>query len=389
MGIHRSLITFILSGISILQISLVAKSAEPTTPPPKPVVAEFPIGRWGELITIPVTWGGKPACFILDTGCTFSVVDGAYFPGLPPLPGGVEIGTAGGTREMRKVVPPDLQVGPVSLRRSGAVLVHDLSAFRVSAGRPIIGVLGMTGIKDFTVQMDFDDHKLKFLHPDDDRHPEWGKEFALKLDESNNPYVRIRIAGEDEDLAIDTGSNEFVGLLPRTFDRLHEATKQPVISLPSLTANGTVEFREMRVAAFEAAGMKFQNVDFSETKTTSACGLDFLERHLVTLDFPGHRLYLKPGKEFDHVKRKNMAGLRPVRSGKDLVARFVVDGGPAYEAGIRDGDILLELNGKPIDTYGMLDVRERLTSGEGKEVAIKFRRGDAERTVKVKLRRAD
>lgn len=380
---------FIVFGLSFLLVSRAEASVEPTPPAAPAAVAEFPIGRWGEIITIPVKWGSKPACFVFDTGATLTVVDPTYFPELRPRRGDVNVGTSGGDRTMRLFAPPDLQVGPVSLRESGDVLCLDMSPFRVSERLPIIGILGMSGIKGLTVQIDYDDHKLRFFRPDGIPRPEWGQGFPLKLDESSDPFVSVSVAGVREDLAIDTGSNEFIDLLKAPFDRLRDVTKQPVISTPALTANGVVEYRELRIRSFEWAGMEYRNVDISEGRNLSKCGLDFLERHLVTLDFRGRRLYLKPGKEFGHFDEKNMAGVRPVRDGEKLVARFVDDKGPAYAAGIRDGDILLELEGKPSDAYGSVDIHELLRSGDGKEIVLKFRRGEMERTVKVKLRRAN
>ncbi|HWE94447.1 MAG TPA: hypothetical protein VG269_10820 [Tepidisphaeraceae bacterium] len=112
----------------------------------------------------------------------------------------------------------------------------------------------------------------------------------------------------DDDLAIDTGKTGFIGLPRKSFDRLRDASAPTVISSPTLTANGAVERRELRVSAFEMAGMKYRDADFTEEKRQAVCGLDFLERHLVTLDFPRQRLYLKPGKEFAHLSARNLAG---------------------------------------------------------------------------------
>jgi hypothetical protein len=39
----------------------------------------------------------------------------------------------------------------------------------------------MSAIKDMVIQIDFDNHKVRLLRSADDRHSEWGKEFALNF----------------------------------------------------------------------------------------------------------------------------------------------------------------------------------------------------------------
>ena len=57
---------------------------------------------------------------------------------------------------------------------------------------------------------------------------------------------------------------------------------------------------------------------------------------------------------------------------------------PAHRAGLKDGDILLALDGQPIDDY--VDLRLFLDARTvGRQVEIRYRRGTAERTVRVTL----
>jgi len=375
--------------ISFAIAPVFAIAAEPSSQPAGNVLAEFQIEHWGEPITIPVVWGGKPACFVLDTNASVTVLNAADFPSLEPFGKNASVGTSGGQRAMPMFRPPDLHVGPFSLADAGHVFRLDLTDLRAMIGRPVIGFLGVSALKGSVVQVDFDERKVRFLRPDNQPHPEWGDSLLMQLNAEHNPAVHLSIGGVERSLGIDTASNGSIDLPTEAFNRLPDLASQTVLSISSLTANGTVKLRVVRLPEVELAGSRYRGLICKETKHSSGTlGLEFLERHLATLDFPGNRLYLKPGKEFDHPSEASMSGIHAGRVRDQLVAQVVDAGSPAYEAGVRPGDVLVDLNGKPAGDYDMPDVRDLMHAGEGKEMTVTFRHGDSQQTVTFKLRRA-
>ena len=362
-----------------------APATEPTTQPAPRVLAEFPIARWGAPITVPVIWAGRPACFVVDTGASVTVLDPVAFPDLKPTGDSFHADTLGGATTMRFFAPPDLQVGPFPLAHGGPVTEAGQSDFRAICDQPVIGMLGVGAFRDDVLQIDFDAGRLRVLSPDDRPHPEWGRAFPLEMD-GRLPVPTVELSAPDADQAfrVDTGlTGAAVSLTPAVFDRWRDP-HQPISIVPAATGNGVARLRLTRAPAVALAGVTYRGLICGDSHS-SRCrlGLDFLERHLTTIDFSGRRLYLRPGAELDHRTETNMAGLRVGRSGKNIGVRFIDADTPAARAGLRPGDVLVDLDGRPAAAYTVPDVRDLLSSRDGRVVAVTVRRGDA--TVRATL----
>ena len=140
-------------------------AAEPATRSADEVLAAFAIGHWGQSLTVPVEWGGKHACFLIDTGCTTNCIDPANFPALKPVDVDAKLVTAGGSRKARLFSPPDIHIGPISLASDGPVLAVDLSGVRSVTGEPVIGIIGDRALQKCVMQLDYDSSVLRFLKP--------------------------------------------------------------------------------------------------------------------------------------------------------------------------------------------------------------------------------
>ena len=119
-----------------------------------------------------------------------------------------------------------------------------------------------------------------------------------------------------------------------------------------LTPSGPTVTRELRINSFSLGPFKYKNLIFAEA-SISGLGLQFFSRHTVTFDFPNGRIYLKKGKEFNRVDESGMAGLDVWRIAGQTVVRKVYEGSPSQKAGIKAGDIILDIMGKTTDLYEM------------------------------------
>jgi hypothetical protein len=351
------------------------------------VVGEFPIDGHGDCpILIPATKDKTPGFWLLDTGAAVSVLDRSVFPDLHRI-GNQKFVTPAGAWSADLCDPPDVRIGPCILSRCGPVSSADLSMISAAAGQRLIGILGVSAIKPFVVQIDFDAGVVRFLKPASGPVPEWGKTLSLGW-KIGIPSVRLALGTHEADFFLDSG---YIGddiSVPRDdFDGLARSTGSATVTMQAAVYGGAAQLRSMRLRNFSFAGFKYDSLVVGETKAVRSVGLEFLSRHITTLDFPNDRLYLKPGKTWDRSVEKDMSGLHILRAGSQTVAKVVDPGTPAYLAGMRDDDVLLTVNGAAADKYELIAIRRLLRSGDGVEIKITYQRGEKASAADFMLRR--
>jgi hypothetical protein len=337
-------------------------------------------------------WAGKPGRFVFDTGAGVTMLDAGTFPDLKATDEAADVSAISGHMNLRYYWPPALKVGPFALNRCGPVVCIDLSDARALTGEPIIGILGVSAFDACVAQIDVDAGKLRLLPSDFREHPEWGTPLPLRLDDTlRTPVVRLNVEGHEGEYNIDTGNQESLSLTADVFDAIARAKALKVVSLPYWDATGQHAEECARSPHLDIAGMRHRELVIDRasgsTGSTGILGLGFLERYVVTIDLPGHRLYLKPGRQFDRQENRNMSGLRIARKDGSLVVHTVLPSSPGGEAGVREGDVVVELDGKPVESLSVRTFVQLFESAEGREVSLTLQRGDRRLSVNFRLRR--
>jgi hypothetical protein len=163
----------------------------------------------------------------------------------------------------------------------------------------------------------------------------------------------------------------------------------PLLRAVRTNASGITQLGSTRVGSIEVGGAQFHQVQLSETKSGGSLGLNFLERHLTTIDFPSHRLYLKKGMEFDRPRKLSFtAGLHLLKPNQVTV--YSVDNdSAAAKAGLEGGDVLVEIDGKRLADADFYDVQDMLDAESARQVSIKYVRNDLEKIAAVALQLDD
>ena len=150
------------------------------------------------------------------------------------------------------------------------------------------------------------------------------------------------------------------------------------------TANGAVQINEGILDQVRLGDSEHSGLVVNRGTSFNIIGLKYLNRYTVTFDFPGHRLFLRPGKSFSEKSRRTCLGVGIYdRKGK-VALKYVIADSPAAKAGLMADDIIETVNGKAAAGSDLYSLR-RLFENEGETVSLSVRRGDRLASLKIKL----
>lgn len=309
-----------------------------------------------ERLSLPVKIDGQPARFALDTGaertCLFS--SGARRLGLPVTP-----------------PPADAKLDPGSVV-AGATPECTLQLWHLTTKvrLPVValpgylqpeidGVLGWDFVRQNVVDIDGPRRELDVSGTIQTDVSQWTA-WTVRPD-ARQLVARIPAApGEPNAILIDTGDPSGVQLNPRRWQQWRNAhTERPTSLIASYTPGiGLIVGEECWAKELPLGGVTLAEVPVRSGRDVggvilgdeyvATLGLFALRRlHLVT-DGEQGKVYVKGGPPAAGPNRYEYNRLGAVfvpadMSSNDLIAH-VIEGGPAYQAGVRNGDILLAIN---------------------------------------------
>jgi hypothetical protein len=118
-------------------------------------------------------------------------------------------------------------------------------------------------------------------------------------------------------------------------------------------------------------------------------GGPILQRCRVFFDYQHEQLILEPYARVPAPYEYDMSGTFLIAEGPDfkrLKVQSVAEDSPAAEAGLRCGDVITAIDGRPAAEFTLEQVRQLLCQ-PGRECQLDVQRGDESFRVKLKLRR--
>ncbi|HEX6184010.1 MAG TPA: aspartyl protease family protein [Pyrinomonadaceae bacterium] len=346
--------------------------------------------------------GSRPCWFMLDTGAAVTVLNLTTVRslGLRAGAGGVLQG-AGGNVQSIQITNVTLDVGGALLKDLN-VAALPLTQFENAGGRVIDGILGVEFFKRYVVEIDYETQQLAIHEPSGYAYAGRGESLPLSF-EHNHPHVRaqLRLPGRaplEGDFVIDAGSSLPLILLPSFIER-HKLRDTMPSTFTTYARGVGGEFalpvgraESVRIGgftlsqpltAFPAAGT------FGGEGKAGNIGTAVLRRFKVVFDYSRKRVHLEPAKNFSEPFEFDMSGLGLASEGPSFsvfkVAR-VLPGTPASEAGLRQGDEILSVGGRPVNGTRLADLREQLRRPD-QTVSLRVRRGAVEMDVQLRTRR--
>lgn len=340
------------------------------------VLAEFRIAKNGDPIFLPVIFKGKEHLFLLDTGCSHTIFDVSFRHELGDAKRIERMITLGKPMMVELFDAPDAFLGPLNMQACGEVTCVDLKMLSLIEGRKISGIIGMNFSRKYVIQIDFDKGVLSFPQPIRGQNPDWGEELEINYGSIGWPRITGNIHnGIKVDFVIDTGCNTTGGLDGKIFEEILSKKKVKTSEALLATASGIVQKREARVSGFSVGPFEYEDLIFSEGNW-SYLGLSFLARHIVILDFPNNRIYLKEGRDFKKIDETDMSGLHLLRISNKTIVHSVDKESPAEKAGIKAKDVIIKVGNKDVNTYNMWRLRRILMSEDKRKITMAIKRGN-------------
>ena len=380
-------------------------AASPRVPPPDAVV---PFELWDDWIVVRAEVNGAgPYSFVVDTGAGFSLVSPAVTSAAaaaPPISRGKDYsmrGVGAATRPMTRLDGLDVAfVGGSELRvewvaESPALVFDPLSA---AAGVRIDGLLGFDLFRRYVVEVDYDGRVLRLYEPATYGYRGPGALVPIESDKGK-AFIRARVTARQGDepvdclLTLDTGGGADVMFNGRLLNR--HALDERVNTRPTegVGIAGDFPIAVGRVAALQLGPYKLTDVTAGfarhevRDESDGLLGAGVLRRFRVVVSYPHRCVILVPGRKFNNRRPRDHSGIALEAFGPELrdyrVAHVLPDS-PATDAGVREGDEVVAVDGRPTRALTMPEVEKLLRTGGTR--AITLRRAGAEIELRLRLR---
>jgi len=348
--------------------------------------------------------GGPPADFLYDTGASLSVLDSAYAASIGlATEGRIQGQGAGATGSGAFATVSALRVqgddgDGVELKDLKVAVLNLNGVLAPFFWRDAAGVVGFDFIARFVNEIDFDRRTLTLYDLATFKYDGHGT--AIPMTRAGHaPAVKLTLDGELEgEFRIDVGSGSTVDLhgpfvkrhgleskLGRTLEVMgggFGGTFTSRLGRMKSIAVGPYSWARPLVSLSGAEGGALASEDYAGN-----VGNQILERFKCTLDYERRVLYLEPGAQYKKADTFSRSGLQLAKlEGAVQVAR-VMPGSPAEKAGVREGDTIVTIAGRPATGYTVDEADELLEDGAvGSKVKLELMRGGKKKKATVTLR---
>lgn len=382
------------------------------------------------LVVIPVELNGTKLSFILDTGVNSTIVFSLSKEDSIQLNNARAIKLRGlgegGSITAIKSDNNTIRIGHArDINHTVYVIFDETFNLSKKMGIPIHGIIGYDLYKNFIVKTNYNSKRIHlYSHKSYQQKPcKKCHEFDIKIMD-NKPYIDINVVSNgNEDkvtLLIDSGSSDAFWLFEEELFLGNDSKNYFYDYLGQGLSGGIFgkrsKLNKVEIGDFHMYGVKvaypdkssFKNVNLVKNRDGSLGG-DVLRRFTSIMDYSSQKMILKKNGKYKDPFYYNMSGLTIEHDGvvlvKDkqdmvsttlsanknnnndlvniplstvfnfyLVPRFVVselrENSPAALAGLKKGDEILQVNGKPTYRYKLHELISLFSSQEGKKISM-------------------
>lgn len=372
---------------------------------------EIPFEYHNDLIIVTVTFNHIfPLKFIFDTGAEHSILAQRQITDLLRVNYEREFKLLGSDLKTQLtaylVRSVHLKMGDwVIGNRPILVLDDDYFRFEELTGREIHGIIGSDIFRHFVVKINYLKRVITLTRASDFEKPRGYQEMPMKV-HRGKPYLDtcLKIFGDTATnvrLLMDSGASTSLLLYTDTSPEL----KLPPNTIKGQLGMGLGGFLEGYLGRVHKLGigeMELNEVltNFHEVNQgvdtsllfgrNGILGNKILGRFYLIFDYPRERLYLKPNKYFKKEFEFDKSGLVLLATGvrlNSILVHDVIEGSPAFEAGIQKGDVIIRANSMPTTLMTVEYMHNLLSKRDGKRIRVVIIREGKKLKFRFRLRK--
>jgi len=311
--------------------------------------------------------GEGPFHFLFDSGAGIAVLDPvARKLGLHTREWGAGFGAGEKKVHLLRADIDDVEIGGLQLNDRVAAVVSDDDIRAYFGTYPICGFIGTPLFEGMAVKLDYVHRKLTFMRAGQFSYAGNGE--VLQFRKSR---IVATIDGLEQSFLIDTGAKPGLTLSALTSSTNDLPTKYgaSVQSIMDWGFGGAVRTQLARGHVLELGKtqildpvlyLSVQKVGSLSATAGGHIGSDLLSRFDVVFDTSRSRMILEKNANFDRPEPYDRLGMFMIQEGDHFAVDDVVAGGPADLAGVKTGDVIVELDGMPTTGLVLPYVRQQL-----------------------------
>ncbi len=341
----------------------------------------------GTRISIPAAVNGHETRVMLDSGAEATVLDKDYAESLGIKPTAIVAAVGTGGRDVAELASGvTIRVGEVELRDMTVALL-DLKPIGAAIGIPLPVVLGKEVLNALTVQLDFAGKTITFHDPA--RYtPTPGAVPVPVTNVAGLHAIPASIEGGKPVLMdFDLGNGQPLLVFP-TYWKPHGMLSDRPTSKGLSGAIGGMRTRNVAtVTSLTLAGVTLHDIPavfgdednsaFNTGHTSGNIGMPILGRFELTTDYARNRILLKPRPDAIAAPfPKDRAGALTRFANGVFTIGLVAPGSPAEAAGLKTGQVITAVNGRPAAELGVAGLTTLRTAPAGQILALTLASGE-------------